>query len=174
MNANQKIAARLIWDEHAREACRSWGIAEEDAKKVILTDTRPTLDPHSNKAGHPIVRFRSGDVIVVVGLRDILKPKVLFVTMAIPGMAEHVQRTSRGGAGTSLPTSGRQLRQWIIGFGYRIKSSSHDKIFDPETDVVIMSLANTPSDNRTNANEWRRFLKAHARYQAKKKLNKPQ
>jgi len=172
MDRNRRIVDSLFWDDRAQDWLRTWNITQEEAESIILQDTRPTLDPSSTEAGHPILRFRKGDVIVVVGLREAHRPKVLSVFMHIPGMKEWVERTSTSKSGSSLPTTNRQLRSWIIGFGYQIipGGGRHDKVADRETGQVMFTLPNTPSDHRSLANAWKAFLKEHAKYQARKTL----
>jgi len=169
---NKKIVDTLFWDDRAQDWLDTWNITQDEAESIVLYDTRPTLDPSSTAAGHPILRFRKGDVIVVVGLREQHRPKVLSVFMHIPGMKEWVERTTSSNSGSSLPTTNRQLRSWIIDFGYRIipGGGKHDKVADREDGTVIYSLPNTPSDHRSLANAWKAFLKEHAKYQARKTL----
>lgn len=175
LTPNQRIVQTLFWDDRAKDWLDTWGLTQADAESIILADTKPTLDPHSGEAGHPIVRFRRGDVTVIVGLREKERPKVLSVFIHIPGWDTNKGTGNPGtGAGTSLPTSNKQLRRWIIDFGYRIEASAHDRVLDKTTGKFVMALPNTPSDSRSLANTWRSFLKAHARNHATNVANRRQ
>lgn len=172
LTPNERIVRALHWDDRAEEYLDTWGIAKRDAESIIIHDHKPVLDPHSTEAGHPIVRFKRGDVVVVVGFRTPTKPKVLSVFVRFPDGSTQKQRTATGsGAGSSLPTSGRQLKQWIIGFGYKLELArgGHFRVIHKETGNQILQISATPSDHRTIANEWRRFLKEHAKHEANRK-----
>lgn len=164
-HGNERIAQMAVWDERARGYLTQWNLTEDEVRRVIRSDLNPTMDPSSSDVGHPILRFRGGDVVVVVGLREPIRPKILSVYMVIPGLREHRERTAKGGSGSSLPKTQRQLRSWIAGFGYSFRTGgSHDAVIDPETGKRVYTVPITPSDHRSLANSWRGFLRAHAVY----------
>jgi len=172
LDAHQRIVNALHWDDRAQGYLATWGIKQSDAESIILHDRKPVLDPHSTEAGHPIIRFKRGDVTVVVGFRDPKNPKVLSVFVTKPKEPQFKQRTATSsGQGSSLPTSVRELKIRMINFGYRLKMGhgGHLSVIHKESGLRICQISSTPSDKRTIANEWRRFLKEHALHEARRK-----
>jgi hypothetical protein len=168
---NRRIVKNLHWDEKAHGWLDTWGITQADAEAIVLADLKPSLDPHSTEVGHPIARFKRGDVIVVVGFRDKDRPQVLSVFVNTPDDIRIKNRAPGAGPGTSLPTSIRQMKGWIIDYGYKLEfaRNGHLQVVDRESGQMICQLAATPSDHRTIANDWRRFLREHAKHVAEKK-----
>ena len=154
--------SQISWNEDAMSYAKQFGLDPKDVELIVSNATKGTLDPHTHVVGHLVVRYLAGDVIVVVGHREKDHPKILSVQVWTPGEQHGNNRTAKGGHGSSLPKSDRDLRKKIMERGYKILPGNHPKVVDVETDQVLMTIAGTASDHRTIPNDWKRFLKKDA------------
>jgi hypothetical protein len=143
------MAEELIWHTDAREYARSYGLTIEDVETIVESKTNPQMDPRTHEVGHLIVRYRAGDVIVVVGYRDPDKPVVMSVQV------DHHHETpagsrAPGGAGKTGPRTMNELKKKILAAGYKIElGGSHYRVLHKDTGEYLMSLPVTPSDHRS-------------------------
>lgn len=161
------MAEELIWHTDAREYARSYGLTPQDVELIVASKKNPQLDPRSHEVGHLIVRYRAGDVIVVVGYRDPDKPVVMSVQVDHHTETRSGSRAP-GGAGKTGPTTMSALKKRILEAGYRIEmGGSHYRVLHKETGEYLMSLPVTPSDHRSIPNAWALFNKKRAQAEAK-------
>ena len=159
----------ISWNDQALEYAGEFGLNPKDVETIVRTSSKGELDPYTHKVGHLVVKYRAGDVTVVVGYREKQHPRILWVRVNT-GADDFKYHSSPGGvSGSTLPRSDRDLRRRIMEKGYKITPDNHPKVIDVETDQVIMTMAGTASDHRTLANTWRAFVRIHAENVAKKK-----
>lgn len=163
----------LRWLPEAESYADEWGLDQNDVESIVRSATQGTLDPRSNDAGYLIVRYRAGDVIVVVGYRETDHPMILSVYLHIPGNETIGGKKSAGsGAGSTLPRSYLELRKRIMAAGYKITADLHPKVYDPQDGTVFYTLPGTASDHRSLANNWRAWLKAKVKYESQNNRTK--
>jgi hypothetical protein len=101
-----------------------WGAAEDFVqdthfdrdliKDVVRFPTDTSRDPRSLEVGYNIYRFRRGDITVVVGFRDVVNPKILYVYLHDPEDHTRGKGTqSGGGLPSKTPTSVTDLQTWL-------------------------------------------------------------
>jgi hypothetical protein len=162
--------ASIDWHDDAKEYAQSYGLTPDDVELIVTNKTNPQLDPRSHEVGHLIVRYRAGDVIVVVGYREPKRPVIMSV------MVDHHHESragskAPGGAGKTGPTTMKALVKRILDHGYRVEmGGSHYRVVDKVTGEFLMSLPVTPSDHRSIPNAWSSFLNKDA--QAKRMRGK--
>ena len=128
------------------------------------------MDPRSREVGHLIVRYRAGDVIVVVGHRDKDEPVIMSVQVDTGHTSYQGTRASGGATGSTAPNTMRELRKRVLAEGYRIEQvGAHAKVLDKETGSFLMSLPLTPSDHRSIPNCWAQFTRLNRGNQERKK-----
>jgi len=158
----------IYWKPEARDYANTYGLAIEDVEAIVRKKPHPKVDDRSAEVGHRIMRYRAGDVIVVVGLREPDKPMVMSVWVDHHSKA-HSGSKNPSGSGKSGPTTIKELTKRIIASGYRIEmGGAHSRVLDKETGEFLMALPITPSDHRTVPNVWATFLRKKALAEHKK------
>lgn len=146
----------ILWHEDAVSYAAQFGLSKEDCERIFLNKSRPSLDPRSSEVGHLIVRYRSGDVTVVVGHRDKDLPVVMSVRVELNNQRSGSQKQT--GAGSTAPNTMKALTKRIIDAGYTVEhASGHLKVRDKDTGVMLMTMPTTPSDYRSIPNAWSLF-----------------
>lgn len=158
----------IYWDHQAREAAAVWGLDLENVEAIVRKPQRAELDPHTHKIGHLVVKYFSGDVVVVAGHLDKEHPQILHVSVSAPmSGSSSTSRSGKGtGAGSSLPTTNRDLMRRITDKGCKLKHTSggHLSVHAPNGDKLI-TMGSTPSDHRSIANAWRTFMREYNKHQ---------
>lgn len=157
----------ILWRTDAKEFAASYGLSQEDVEAIVRSRINPQVDPRSHEVGHLIIRYRAGDVIVVVGYREVDAPMVMsvWVDHHHESKAKQGSRTP-GGQGKSAPTTVKELVKRVLASGYKVEmGGSHYRVVDKETGDFLMSLPITPSDHRTIPNAWRTFIRKDAQAQ---------
>lgn len=159
----------IHWHEDALAYAEEFGLTREDCEKIMLAKSNPTLDSRSHEVGHLIVRYRAGDVVVVVGHRDLEDPVIMSVWVDTHQETKG-GGTKPGGSGSSLPKTQKELIKRILGHGFKIKHDNrgHLKVVD-ENGVFVYSLPSTPSEYRSIANAWSGYNRARAKYNKEKR-----
>lgn len=159
----------ISWHPEALSYAHSFGLTQEDCEKIVLSRSRPILDPRSNEVGHLIVRYRAGDVTVVVGHREKEHPVIMSVKVNTGFKGFAGSRSGSSGSGSTLPKTMRELHKRILADGFKIvHGGSHLRVEDDEG-TLIASLSSTPSEYRTIANTWKYYQRARIEYQNTKK-----
>lgn len=163
---------RITWHDDAVAYAEMYGLAKEDCELILTSKSNPTLDTRSHEVGHLIVRYRSGDVVVVVGHRD--KDEPVIMSVWVDTKTGHRSGSQKGGgAGSTMPTTMRELKKRIMAAGYRLEyGGSHMKVYDKETGAYLLSLPITPSDHRSIPNAWSLFLRKKTANESEKKEKK--
>lgn len=165
----EQLLAALVWDDRAEGCARMWGLARADVEAIIRHDPQPVTDPHASDVGYPILRYRRGDVVVVVGFRYVESPKVLYVHTVTDqesrGDDPKWKRVASGGPGSDLPTSHRDLKRRILGLGFRfeIAGNGHLAVIDKATGERLCGISSTPSTSSSVADDWKQFRRAYDR-----------
>lgn len=151
---------QITWDDDALYWASLWGLTTQVVESCIRNPQQRALDPRTKELGHPVLRHRRGDVVVVAGYREPHCPHVLYVT-TLTGADLHGQGSrAPGGSGSSLPKSIYALHRKIKELGYTLTRDSHPKVVTADG-RVIFSVPGTPSDYRTVPNVWRNFCRIH-------------
>lgn len=162
MTKNEPFQFKEIrWHDDAVSYAEQFGLSKKDCELILLNKSRPSLDPRSAEVGHLIVRYRSGDVTVVVGHRD----KDLPVVMSVWVESNHQRGGSQKqtGSGSTAPTSMKALTKRILDAGYTVEhAAGHLKVRDKDTGVMLMTMPSTPSDHRSIPNAWSLFNRKRA------------
>lgn len=151
----------ILWHDDAVSYAAQFGLTREDCELILLNKSRPSLDPRSAEVGHLIVRYRAGDVTVVVGHRDKDLPAVMSVWVDDHNYKGGTRK--QGGAGSTAPNNMKALTKRILEAGYKIEhAGGHLKVRDKDTGVMLMTMPSTPSDYRSIPNAWTLFLRKRA------------
>lgn len=160
----------LTWMEEAEDAAAIWGLDKQDVEAVIRHPQQLAKDRRSEEVGYLIMRYRAGDVVAVVGYREITEPFVMYVCMvfSLPGPVTPGLRRSAGhGKGRRLPHTPLELRRRIKELAdpnnpardYSfVVGSTHCLVVDGRGKYV-MTLPIVPGDHRTIPNCWATFVK---------------
>lgn len=163
-----KDYADINWQDDAVAYAEMYGLSLEDVEKIVLSRTRPAVDPRSHEVGHLIVRYRAGDVVVVVGHREKAHPVIMSVWVET-GQTKGGTKKTGGVQGSNAPHSMKDLTKRILAEGFKVQhGGSHMKVMTPEGNL-LMSMPSTPSEYRSIANCWSLFLRKKAEYQSTKK-----
>ncbi len=158
---------QILWHTDAKEYAATYGLTPEDVEVIVRSKPFPQVDPRSHEVGHLIMRYRAGDVIVVVGYREPKRPVVMSV------MVDHHHETrsgskAPGGSGKTAPTTIKALIKRVLEAGYKVElGGSHYRVLHKETGEYLMSLPVTPSDHRSVPNAWALFNKKKAQAETK-------
>ena len=147
------------WQEDALDWAATWGLKTSDVEDVIKQPYDMAVDPRSGEAGHEIMRYRRGDVIVVAGLRNPKIPVVLYVT-TVTGI--EAKKKAGGRSGSTAPRTFTDMRRRIEKLGYTIEVLNQGQlgVFN-ENGHKVYVMPSTPSEYRSLLNSWMGFLRAH-------------
>ena len=153
----------VSWLPEAVHYAESFGLSQEDCEKILLQRSKPTMDPRTAETGHLIVRYRAGDVVVVVGHRDKHHPVIMSVWVET-GNASRSGSRKQTGSGSSLPTTMKQLQRRILDDGFKIKHGGSHLRVESEDGELVATLPSTPSDHRSIPNSWTAYLRKKAAF----------
>lgn len=152
----------LTWHAHALDFIDYYGIDQDMIEAVIRRPQRTHEDPSGADFGYPVLRYRRGDVEVVVGYEFPTHPMVLYIHLHLPMEPTGGGAKTPGGRGTTAPTTVADLHARIRAQGYSItQGGKHMQVRDGHG-ALLCVLPSTPSDHRTMMNTWRQFLRCHA------------
>lgn len=164
----QKKFRTISWHDDAVSFAATFGLEPEDCEKILINRSSPQMDPRSAEVGHLIVRYRAGDVIVVVGHRDPEHPVIMSVMVDTGYEGNSGSKKATGLSGSTLPTSMKQLTKRILNDGFNVvHGGSHMRVEDTEGELIA-TLPRTPSDHRSIPNSWKAYQRAKIRYQAER------
>jgi hypothetical protein len=152
----------LTWHQDAEDFVDDTGMDRAIIEAAARFPTSTSPDPRSATEGYPIKRLRRGDIEVVVGYREPKEPMILFVRLETPGEGRSMRSASAGGGhGSSIPPTMTEMHRRIQALGYHLSSTTrHTKVLTRDG-APITTLPRTPSDNRSLANAWMQFQRAH-------------
>lgn len=161
---------RIDWHDDALAYALEFGMTREDCEKILLSQSGAKLDPRSYEVGHLIVRYRAGDVVVVVGHREKDVPVIMSVWVDTHTEQSRESGSKKpGGSGSKLPKTMKQLTKMVLSDGFKIQhAAGHLKVVDIEG-TFICTLPSTPSEYRSIANSWHTYNRAKINYYNEKR-----
>ena len=157
----------ISWQPDALSYAEMYGLTQENVELIVKNKSRPVIDPRTNEVGSLIMRYRSGDVVVVTGLRDPDNPVIMSVWVETNNKKSGSKKNS-GTSGSSMPTTLKQLQRRILDDGFKIRmGGSHLRVEDAEGNLLT-TLPATPSDYRSIPNAWKSYCRKKADYLQRK------
>lgn len=165
----------LTFQDEVLEFVDMYDFPVELIESVCWHPEEVTIDHTDQERDYLVLRFRRGDITVVIGLLDPNSPRALYVYLNTPD--GHVQNSSApkkasGGSGSTSPKSVNGLLSWAQKNGFSIvrSNSGHTKVYMDER--LVATVSGTPSDRRSIPNTFA-VLKRHlAVSEAKRYLTK--
>lgn len=155
---------KIHWHDDALAYAEMYGLTKEDCEAILINKSRPKLDARTHEVGHLIVRYRAGDVVVVVGHRELDEPVIMSVWVDDHNRDKASRRAGGGPADDAAPKSMKDLTRRIKALGYHLDHrGKHIKVLDPDTGNLVATLPSTPSDWRSIPNSWALFRRKHAK-----------
>lgn len=155
---------RIDWHDDALKYAERNGLEREDCEAILLSKSNPKVDDRSNKVGHLIVRYRVGDVVIVVGHRDLEVPVIMSVWVDDHGAKKKAPKKRE-----NPPRTLKEMSKRIIEAGYQLEhGGKHVKVVDPDTGRMLMTLPSSPNEYRSLLNSWSLFRRRHAENQSDK------
>lgn len=141
----------LVWLQRAEDFVATYSFPKDLLEDVVRDPDSVGIDPSSEGRDYKVLRFRRGDITVVVGLRDPDAPSVIHVWLHYPeeDFTVPMGKISKpgSGGGERVPTNERQLKGYLMGQGCSLKpaGSGHIAVFWGETRIGTI-----PSTGHTN------------------------
>lgn len=148
----------LDWQPAALDVAYQFGLNEDAIEAIVRKPETVTVDPSNATRAWTVLRYRRGDVSVVVGFPEDMPPRIwgVYLTLPMEGTGEKrgTQGANGGGGGSEVPKTMRGLRRRIVESGLVIRpGGSHDRV-ETEDGQFVAALPITPSDHRTIPNLW--------------------
>jgi predicted RNA binding protein YcfA (HicA-like mRNA interferase family) len=157
----------ISWHKDAESYAQMYGLDKEDVEKIMISKSNPELDSRSRQVGHLIVRYRAGDVTVVVGHREKEHPVIMSVWLNTKKQRAGSQKLS-GVSGSSMPKSMKELLKRVMADGFKVvHGGSHLRVEDSDG-VMVCTLPSTPSEYRSIGNAWKAYCRKKVEYYKRK------
>lgn len=130
------------------------------------------IDPHAMEVGYPILRFRRGDITVVLGLQRPQEPAITFVYLHVPNddIPQHKGMGGAGGVGGKVPKSPQQLVGWAQAQGCQVAFNGRGHWNISYNGVLLGSTGGTVH-SRSVMNDYSFLRKRLAAEKAKQNLS---